>query len=48
MVAVVDRTASMPELEPSDLDHFALRRWYTPLPAIHVRLFPHEIRHMHR
>lgn len=40
MLAVADRMASVPDAEPSIIDHFALRRWYTPLPALHVRRLP--------
>lgn len=40
MLAVSDRTASMPDFEPSIFDHFAFRRWHTPLPSSHVRPFP--------
>lgn len=39
MLAVSDRTASMPDLQPSIFDQLALRKWYTPLHVVHVRSF---------
>lgn len=36
MIAYVDAVASLPDIEESHIHQHAQRRWYTPLPSLHV------------
>lgn len=36
-MAIVDMAAKLTGQEETHLHHYAFKRWYTPLPMIHVR-----------